>query len=237
MIHLPFFRRIYLTFLGQLFSFVYMTTLRRFLGIRRSSWIKGGAIGLFVIALIRNWSSGLVVALLLLVIWILFVYWRAPRVGYSRFVADKTAVSPPANTPDLIPNHHYKLHATGRFALSNREDGVLLRSAEYWNVPMGDHIVMVEQAPSHFLYQFFDEDSLESVQLGWLIFGREPLQSLAITFCSKWGPEFSDFAQLYYVRDQAESACGSRTIYLTFTNEDEQTAVWHAILQDVGRNK
>ena len=233
MAHLSFFRRFYLSYLGRIFAFAYLTTLRRFWGIRLSGWIKWGAIGLFLFALIRNWTGWVTVLIFLVMLWVLYIYWRAPRAGYSRFVADKTAVSPPPNSAPLRPNQHIKLHATGQFALSNREDGVLLRPSEYWKVPMGDHVVMVEQAPSHYLYQFFDRDSIEAVQLGWLIFGREPLQSLAITFCSKWGPEFTDFSQLYYVREQGDQPCSKRTIYLTFADEEEQTAVWHEILEQL----
>jgi hypothetical protein len=228
------FHQLQLSVLGRIYAFAYMTTLRSFLGLRRSSWLKGGTFGLFLVAWIFDWPSVFLFLFLLLTSWVRFIYWRSSRAGYSKFVASKTAVSPPTEFPPLSPNEHVKLRATGRFALSSREDTVLLRPAEYWKIPLGDHVVMVEQAQGHFLYQFFNGEIIETVQTGLLIFGREPLLALAISFCSKWGPEFNDLTQFYYVKNGSDTPpCNKRTIYFTFTSDREHATVWHTIVNSI----
>ena len=148
-------------------------------------------------------------------------------------MADKTAVSPTTDFDPLQPHEHVKLRATGQFALSSRETSVLLRPAEYWKVPLGDHSVMVEERSEQYLYQFFSKVTLEKVQAGWLIFGREPMRALSVTFCSKWGPSFTDFSQSYYIRGgKNEPPCQQRAITFTFASDREHAAVWHNILQD-----
>ncbi|MCP5101120.1 MAG: hypothetical protein GY943_36685 [Chloroflexi bacterium] len=225
------FRQLQLTYLGRIYAFTYITKLKKVFGFRISSLLTGGSLGLFLISWIFNWAGFLIILLLLLAIGIRIVYWRANRAGYSKFIEDKTAVFPSSEFPQFPPNEHIKFRASGKFAISSREDSVLLRPAEYWKIPLGDHIVMVEQAPGYFLYQFFNEETIEAVQAGSLIFGHEPHRALSVTFCSKWGPEFNDLAQFYYVKNgtDAPPPCNKRTIYLTFANEEEQTAVWHSI--------
>ncbi|MCA9924532.1 MAG: hypothetical protein KC421_19280, partial [Anaerolineales bacterium] len=231
---LSYFQRFYLSYLGYMYAYAFRTSRQRFLGISRRSWLT---LLLFLLLLMSfifgypTWISGL---LFLIIIWLRFTYWRAAKAGYSKFVADKTAVSPPADLKPLEPNERIKLRATGLFALSSRETNVLLRPAEYWKVPLGEHAVMVEQQPQSFLYQFFNRDTIEDVRVGWLIFGRQPRRTLAVTFCSKWGKNFTDFSQLYYVRGRDDTPpCERREIYFTFANDREHTAVWHTILQDV----
>lgn len=234
---LPTYQRIYLSYIGRMYALTYRTIWKRFLGIQLSSWIKWGPL----IILLAAWLSGfpwwLLSLIVLVVIWIRVTYRRAAKAGYSRFVVDQTAVSPTIEFQPLAPNERVSLRATGSFALSNRETNVLLRPADYWQAPLGDHTVMVKQGSQHFLYQFFNKQTVEDVHAGWLIFGAEPIQALAVTFCSKWGPNFADFSNLYYVRggDNAPP-CRRRIIYFTFADDRDHAAVWHNILQDLNHD-
>ena len=228
------FQRFYLTYLGRMYAFTFRTKVRRILGISVGSWLQFIVLVLLFVA----WVSGMVELVLVLLavvfLWLRFSYWRAARSGYNKFMVDKTAVSPTADFEPLKPDERVKLRASGLFALSSRETAVLLRPAEYWKAPLGDHTIMVEQGNDKFLYQFFNRATLEKVEAGWLIFGREPMRALSVTFCTKWGPTFTDFAQMYYVRgDNDEPPCQRRNITFTFASDREHAAVWHNILQDL----
>jgi len=227
-------QQIYLTYLGHMYAFTFRTRWTRFWGISLSSWLQFGAFLILLAAWFFGSSWWLLTVLLIVVLWIRFSYRRAAKVGYYKFVEDKTAVFPTTNFIPLAPNERVKARATGLFALSDMETNVLLRPADYWKVPLGEHTVMVENGPEQFLYQFFNKATLEKVQAGWLIFGREPRRALSVTFCSKWGPTFTDFSQLYYInRGNNEPPCQRRTIVFTFAGDQEHTAVWHNISQDL----
>jgi hypothetical protein len=226
-------KKIYFKYLGWTFFWTYRCTLRRFLGITWRNWFLGGSLLLvFVFWLILGrfpWILGL------LFVWIWWVFRRAKRAGYVRFVPDELAGMPGEGIRPLPPNQRIKMRATGIFSLSDREQGVLLRHAEYWQVPLGDHVLMVEQKPGHYLYQFFDAKTLVNVQPGWLIFGKEPLDALAITFMLTWGPEQNNNdSLLYYVGggQGTEEPTTPRTIYLTFEDSEACEAVWHNIVFD-----
>ena len=128
-----------------------------------------------------------------------FVYRRARRQDYNKFVADDTAVPPPPSAQTLAPNERTAVHASGRYAVSDKHDTVLLQNpAHYWRVPLGDHIVMVEYRPKRFLYQFISPRTLQKVERGWILFGKEPIPTLAITFLEVWGQD-ENAGLLYYV--------------------------------------
>jgi len=217
-----------------MYAFTFRTKWRRFIGISLASWLQFAAFLILLVAWIVRLPWWLLTLMLFVVLWIRFSYWRAAKARYNKFVVDKTAVSPTADFDPLQPNEHVTLRATGLFAVSSRETSVLLRPAEYWKVPLGDHTVMVEQRPEQYLYQFFGKTTLEKVQVGWLIFGHEPMRALSVTFCSKWGPAYTDFSQLYYVPGgNADPPCQQRNITFTFASDREHAAVWHNILQDL----
>lgn len=222
-------QRLQIETLGRLYAFAYVTSIRRFLSGRLSSWIKLGTLTLFFVSLLLGWPVWITLSLLALTVWVRFFYWRARRRGYSRFVPEADAVAPPESSAPLPPNKRIKLRATGAFALSTREESVLLRPAEYWRVPLGDHVVMAEKVPGTFLYQFFNGETVEQLEVGWLVFGQDPLRTLAITFCTEWGPEFTDLSQLYYVGNGDGAPCQQRTILLSFEDEAALTAVWQTI--------
>ena len=118
-------------------------------------------------------------------------WWRAGEA--------ETAVPPPNTTSTLAPHEKVQVRASGRYAVTDKSETLLLiKPAHYWHVPLGDHIVMVEHQPQNFLYQFFNAKTLQKVESGWILFGKTPLSTLAITFLENWGPDHSNNALMYY---------------------------------------
>jgi hypothetical protein len=233
---IPFHKRFYYRWLGVVYGFTYWTSQHRFI-FRLSTWVKLLAFVPLIIAWRQNWSTPILGVALLLGLWVLWLYWRARRVGYKRFVVGETAVSASLNTSavDLTPippDQHVPLKASGVFGVADREEQALLKPAEYWQVPLGDHTIMVQPEPGRFLYQFFNADNLQNLQTGWLICGLKPLPVLAVTFLSVWGNYQLSLRELYQGTEDGNRASKQRTIYLHFENEADETAVRHTILHD-----
>lgn len=225
---LPPHRQTLLTALSRLYFYTYWSTLRRVLGIRLSQLIKGIPLLLTAVALISRWPLPLLILLATLSLLIQIIYRHAKRRSYKSFVADPAP--PPPLVPPLPANQRVKLWATGTFSLNDREATVLLAPAEYWFVPLGEHIIMVEQLPKQYLYQFFNATTIQKVEIGWLAFGNTPKRSLALTFALNWGPEFADYGNLYLVPDkQKEPPPRTRTVYFSFADDAELTAVFSTI--------
>jgi hypothetical protein len=163
------------------------------------------------------------------------LYWKVKRDGYIRFL--RAADRPDREPHDfLADNEKVTALATGSFSVSNHEAYVLQRPAEYWRVPIGDHAIMVEREPGKFLYQFVQAGSLQNVEGGYLIFGRQPQEALAITFLTTWGPEFSEITPRQFMPSSNHTPAKlERKIYLTFSNAFDREMVWHNLLRDVGK--
>lgn len=230
-------KRFFYSVLGALFYVAYVTEHRTFWGLPWGWYIRRLLIVPVLWGLVARWES-LVWWLLGLVVLVNLLYLYAARLGYSRFVAG-TEELPDGEAAERIrplsPNQKMMMRATGLFSVRDRENFVLLQPAHYWQVPLGDHVVMVQQTPKSFLYQFFDAASLQEVRAGWLIFGREPEPVLAITFRTKWAPQFAQFEIRHYVQGGVELEAPLRTIYFSFANEEERQIVWHNIVQDARR--
>lgn len=236
---LPSLKKVQLAYLGRIYYLTYFTTLHRFFGFRLSSWIRFLSVVLAFTAWVRQWPMPLLLAAILLAVWINLTYWRARRAGFNKFLPDEAAVAIPS-TEELVPlppNQHIQMQATGVFSVNDKEDFLLLRPAEYWQVPLGDHIVMVQQQPHQFRYQFFNATSLQEVRAGWLIFGNRPHLALAVTFLLAWGPEFNELTQVYMTHHNSSSSRPreKRTIYFTFDDADNRRAVWHNLVYDARR--
>ena len=232
--NISFLRKLYLAYLGRVYTFAYLTSQRGFLGAKFSTLLKWMTTGLVIAAWIFDWGSVALGLTLFLALWVRWLYWRAARAGYSKFIADEAAVIPTSQLEPLPANQRIQLRATGSFGLRDREEYVLLRPAEYWQVPLGEHIVMVQSGQGRFLYQFFSANTLQEVQRGWLIFGSRPLDTLAVTFLGKWGSASGDYGQAFYVGggDNSDANLKKKTIYFTFQDGVEQEAVWHTIVSD-----
>lgn len=235
--HLSPAKHVYYSYVGRLYAFAYTSQRRTFLGIPQSAWVRLGVFALFSVALVGRWgwtAVGLSVGLWL---YVNFVYRRARREDYNKFVVDNTAVPPPPTAEALAPNEKTAVHASGRYAVTDKSDTVLLQNpAHYWRVPLGDHIVMVEYRPKRFLYQFFAPRTLQKVERGWILFGKEPLPTLAITFLEVWGQDLNE-SLLYYVGGGPAdnlSKLKPRTIYFSFEDTAVLQKVWATLLQEPG---
>jgi len=227
----PLHKRFYYRYLGLVYGFTHWTNRLRLLGFRLSSLVKLAAfIPLFWFWRKNSgdWAIGLGLALGLAVLWL---YWRARRVGYMKFVGGETAV-PPDDLNPLPPNQRIALTASGVFGVSNQEERHLLVPAEHWRTPLGDHTVMIQPQPGRFLYQFFNGTTLQTIQKGFLIHGLTFHKVLALTFLSSWGEEQLSLRGLVQSEDAIGKNGKQRTIYLRFENADVERAVWHTIVHD-----
>lgn len=224
----------YLSYLGRAYALTYWAKMRYFLGMSIRSWVISLSLVLGFLLLVSGWGWIQILGILV-PMFIMFSFRQAEKAGYNKFIPDAQGKLP--STEELNPlaaNTRVILRATGTFSLSSREDFVLLRRpSEYWHVPLGEHIVMVEQYPGRFLYQFFNAKTLQNVQNGWMIFGTQPRRALAITFLVTFGPDYNDPTLTYFVKGGAgEPAPKPRTIYFSFDNETDHRLVWHTIIAD-----
>jgi hypothetical protein len=233
-------KRAYYRYLSMAYAFTYYTSVRTFLGASLRGWIHFLALALLAGALILGWGQVMVGITAVLLGWVYFSYWRAKKAGYSHFVADTTmsvdTTMPDGDLTSLPPNQKVKSWATGIFSVTDQDDFVLLRPAEYWQVPLRDHVIMVElQSKSpRFRYQFFNGETLQRVQKGWLLFGSHPRDTLAITLLSEFGPEFESkqISQFMASKENSKKKGIQRTVYLSFATEEERNLVWHNIVRD-----
>jgi hypothetical protein len=234
--NLPAIKQLYYSYIGRLYAFAYFSQRRTFLGVTHSGWLRFFVFALFVASLIVQWSWALIIVTFLLWVYVGFVYRRAKKEGYNKFIVDDTAVPPPESTQPLAAHEKIPVRASGRYAVTTKSDTVLLvKPAHYWHVPLGDHIVMVEYRPKNFLYQFFNARTLQKVEAGWILFGREPIRTLAITFLESWGPDHSNDAIAYFVGGGANDdlkRLKPHTIYFSFEDPAEQNKVWATLIKD-----
>lgn len=215
--------------LSRFLAFLYVSNFRRFLGFTVSTWLKLLPLGLTTLTLALRWPLWLVALWLLLFVLVFIVYGLASRTGYKRFVAE-TSMKPDPALAAPAPNEKLALRATGIFSLNDREDYVLEHPAEYWRVPLGQHIFMVRHRPGTFLYQVIKSEFIEKVEPGYLLFGAKPKRALALTFLVTWGPQYAEY-KLYYVgTENAQPPNQRRTVYLTFTKEEDWQRMWHSLL-------
>ena len=219
--------------LSQLFAFLYWSKERQFLGMTVRAWLLWLPVFLVLGTLAFKWPS--VVPLLAFVWFVVLVlaYIAARRLGYTRFFA-RGPEQPDLEFAPPHVEHRVPLRATGLFSVREREAYLVERPAEYWRVPLGQHVFMVEQGPGRFLYQIVEPSHLVRIEPGRLAFGREPQEALAVYFRATWGPEFATEPKYYYTGGEGEPvAMGEeRKIYLTFSSEADRHAVWRSLLEN-----
>ena len=231
--HLSPAKHFYYSAIGRLYAFAYTSQRRNFLGIPQSGWLRMGIFAVFAAALIGRWGWFAVGLTVLLWFYVSFVYRRARRADYNKFVADDTAVPPPPTAVPLKPNEKTAVHASGRYAVTDKADTVLLQKpAHYWRVPLGDHVVMVQYRPKRFLYQFISPRTLQKVQRGWILYGKEPIPTLAITFLEVWGQDENASLQYYVGGGPTDdlSRLKPRTIYFSFADTAVLQKVWATLI-------
>ncbi len=232
-VNLP--KRLYYRYLGTMYWLIHWTDTHRVLGIKASSSIRLLSLLPLLLAWVQGWNRAGVILALLFFLWVQFSYWRGRRNGYYRFIrADVELLSTNEITP-LPKNQQVAVTATGIFSLKDWESNVVLKPAAYWQVPLGDHALMVQHEPGRFLYQFFNAESLQHMQKGWLLFGARLSPALSISFLSSWGPEFSDDEFSLRGNSKKRAAEKVRNIYLSFENEEQEEAVWNNLLFDARR--
>jgi hypothetical protein len=167
----------------------------------------------------------------ILLMWLYFSYWRANKTGYSKFVADGKMALPDGELITLPPNQKVPTKATGIYSVKDMDDFVLLQPAQYWQVPLGEHVIMLQLPDnSGYRYQFFNARTLQRVQKGWLLFGPKPQRTVAIVLLSEFGEAFVDQQTQFSFGKEKKRQGVKRTIYLSFANEQEETLVWHNIV-------
>lgn len=224
---------LYHSYLATVYAFAYNTNQRRLLGFALSTWVRALVLALLLAAWRQAWPTLLLGATAALFAWVMVVYWRARRAGYARFVPDATVAPGKGDAPPLPDNQRVALRATGIFTVNRREGYLLLRPAEYWRVPRGEHVVMARTEQDRFLYQFFSSDNLQQVQSGKLLFGRGLPHSMAVTFLQ---PKQSDDVVQFNFSPAAEEPASSkqkRTIYFTFKDAETHQLVWRLIQNDM----
>ncbi|MEW5985628.1 MAG: hypothetical protein AB1791_03245 [Chloroflexota bacterium] len=216
--------------MGLLLAAVYQAHQRHFLGYRLAGWLRLLPLGLALVVWAQGgWMGWLVVGLALaLAIHVLFGLVR--RAGYIRFVAEPAA--PSANDHAPADSHRLSLRASGVFGLMDRETHVVERPAECWRVPIGEHVLMVQERPGKFLYEFLQPENVQEIQPGRLIFGPHPRLALAVRFLSTWGPEAAGYQHGHYVRNTDHLPKKAKTIYLTFETEQERQMVWRNLKRE-----
>ena len=227
----PIYKRLFYRYLGLAYAFTFFTSHRTILLIRIERWLKLLAIVLLVSALVLRWGEVVVGITAVLLVWLYFSYWRAKKTGYSKFVADSKMALPEGELTTLPANQKMTTYATGIFSVQDMDDFGLLRMAEYWQVPLGEHIIMVHMPGRQgYRYQFFNATTLQRVQKGWLLFGKEPKPTLAITLFSEIGEAFVNQQNRYLFGGDKELKGVKRTVYLSFADETDEISVWHNIV-------
>ena len=232
---LPLPRRAYYAYLSRMYAFTHTLSHRSFLGIRLRLYARWLPILALLIGWLSGWPLPVLIGLLLVILWINYSMWRARRDNYNRFVAQGSALTAAATGDPAPPNQKIAVMATGLFSVSGRDNRLLLRPAQYWRVPLGDHVVMVEEEPGKFLYQFFNAASLQDVRDGLLLFGSQPRQTLAITFLASWGAEYTRFGPMGEVAGEEAPAPKRVTVLLSTADEQARRLIRDTIITDARR--
>ena len=229
------FKRIFYHYIGAMYWLIYWTETHKFLGLRLSTLIRLFALALPFLAWIQRFGDIALLLSILFFIWIQFSYWRARRTGYYRFVAANNELLATEQIAPLPANKRIPVCATGIFSLKDWEKNVVFVPAEYWQVPLGDHAIMVQHEPGRYLYQFINTTLLQNLSQGWLLFGSRPNPAISITFLSTWGPEFGEQDISLLRKNSNKPVEKVRTIFLSFDDEAFEEAVWHNLLFDARR--
>lgn len=226
-------RRAYYFYLSRAYAVMYVIHTRSFLGVRYIALVRWIPVIILAIGWFKRWPMPVIAIFVFLIVWINYSLWKARRDNFNRFVPDVASTIDIENPQPLIPNQKVAIRATGLFSVSGRDRKLLLSPAFYWRVPLGEHVIMAEEMPGRYLYQFFRAETLQSVRPGWLLFGRKPVSTLAVTFLGRWGPEYTRFDRLYEDGDDSALPPPKRvTIYLSTEDTDTRQTVWQAIVND-----
>lgn len=219
-------------FLSQLYTFLYLTRRRTFLGVTLATWMMLLLLLLALWAFLLRWPPWISQAALIGTAILMVGYWLAGRKGYTRFVDDEGMTLDPEfaapRNESRVP-----LRATGVFSVRDYERYVLEESAEYWRVPHGHHVFMVQHSPGQFLYQIVEPEYIRDIRPGYLLYGRHPQKALALQFLVSWSPEMAHEPSYYpgAAEEPLRAPSEQRTIYFTFDHDADRFAVWRSLLE------
>jgi hypothetical protein len=220
---------------GRLYGFAFYTELTQWRGLRRSVWVRLIALLFFTLSLFLTllfplplWLILPPFALLLATQWL---YWAARRAGYVAFTGLHTAVAPQPTTT-LRKEEKIPVRATGLFSVMERERYLLQKKADYWHYPLSEHVIMVEEAPGKYLYQFVSASRIRHIKAGHLYLGQESFPALEINYHTDWAPSLLTGGINYYVGGGVpDEDLPRRTIYLTFHTTEDWQRVWHSFVR------
>jgi hypothetical protein len=220
--------------IGRLYSFIFITYHKRFLGFRRSTYLQ-----ILILYLAgwawwqqQPWSNPLAIVFLVVFLLVGVAYRWVRRKGYTQFSADPKWQEPAFSAPTLPIDKHYDIRTTGIFGVAEREEYTLLRPANMWYMSRGELALMVRQPQKKFLYEFVNPQLIESIRGGTLLFGKNPLPTLAIKFGSTWGPKFADHDRTMIAGTPLEVEPIGKTIYLTVEDESLLPLMWRSLLNN-----
>jgi hypothetical protein len=217
---------------GAVYAFLHATAHKVFIGPTIKGWLLVGPLFVALFLVLTGQSIVLAIGIVIATLILRAFYWKAGRDGYVHFIPE-TVQQPADGTTAVADNQKVPIKASGIFSVKDWEEYVLARPAEYWRVPMGDHAIMVQQAPGRFLYQFLRRGAIEAIEAGSLWHGRQQHSALAITFLSSWGPESEDPSFMFYApSDEGNPALKQRQMYLAFEDTLTRDSVWHKLSSD-----
>jgi hypothetical protein len=218
--------------LSRLYAFMYLTRRRTLLGVRLSTWLLLLLLLLAMWTFLLRWPPWTSQAALIGAILLRAGYWLAERKGYTRFVDDEEmALDPEFAAPR--DESRVPLRATGVFGVRDYEQYVLEEPAEYWRVPAGHHVIMVQNSPGSYLYQLVEPQYIRAVKPGYLLYGRRPQKALALEFLVSWSPAMAREPSYYpgAAEDPVRRPSEQRAIYFTFDHDADRFAVWRSLIE------
>lgn len=229
--HFPLPKRLIFAMYGRWLAFAYACQTH-FWAYSRQSWLQGLALVLLLWTLFGQTATAvrLFAAAIFVALW--FGFGWAKRRGYVYFVADPARVMASHTAVPLAAEQRISLQASGPYAVSDREETVLLRPASYWQSPNGEHGLMVSQPDQKYLYQFFPPTAVQQLVGGWLLFGPRPWPTLAVTFINSWGPAQGEDVVSYMVTgggNPRRRRPQHRTIYLSSADTAVEAQLWAAL--------
>ena len=224
-------RRLAYAYLSRMYALMYFLGRRPVLSAL-ARWLP--LLALFI-GWLRDWPPAALLGVALVAVWINYSLWRARRDNYNRFVPHARPLGDAPAEPPLPPNTQLEVLATGLFSVSGRESRLLLRPAKYWHVPLGDHIIMAEEEPGKYLYQFFSAATLQELREGLLLYGAQPTPALAVSFLARWGPEHTRFGQVYELGHDDGPPPKRITVYLASADDDTRRLIRETIISAARR--
>lgn len=220
------FMRGYYNFLSRLFALLHSLRRRSILGLPLLAIILWSPILILIYGWLARWSSVVVWVITIFTVCIVIGIWHSGRSNFSRFIPDKTKRDAAQRSIELPEYHKIPIEVTGLFSVSGHEDTLLLAPANIWRVPLGEHVIMAEERPGKYLYQFLNPEAIQKIESGWLLHGHAPIETIAVTFLARWGPAYTRFGQENGEFDHRDlPAAKSITIYLSTKD--------HSLRQDI----